>query len=134
MKGKPVAAAPERAVGAMFEALRDAGARVLQQRDPAVLPKAMKNEAEIAGHRAAQARDGAALVRFLHWLSVEAPKGGIDELSAAAKLLDFRKQGGDLRDIRFDKISGPGPTGPGGHHPVTAATNRPPEINPLHLA
>ena len=76
MKGKTVVADPDRAVAAIFEALEEAGARVLQKRDPAVLPKAIKNEAEIAGHRAAQARDGAALVRFIHWLSVEAPKGG----------------------------------------------------------
>ena len=133
LKGKTVAADPERAVAAIFEALEEAGARVLQKRDPAVLPKAVKNEAEIAGHRAAQARDGAAMVRFLHWLSVEAPKGGVDELSAAAKLLDFRKEGGDLRDISFDTISGAGPNGAIVHYRVTEETNRPLEMNSLYL-
>ena len=133
MKGKSVAADPERAVAAIFEALEEAGAKVLQKRDPAVLPKAMKNEAEIAGHRAAQARDGAAMVRFFHWLSVEAPKGGVDELSAAAKLLDFRRQGGDLRDISFDTISGAGPNGAIVHYRVTEETNRPLEMNSLYL-
>ena len=78
---------------------------------PSILPKAIKNEVEIAGHRAAQARDGAALSRFLHWLSVEAPKGGVDELSAAAKLQAFREASGDLRDLSFDTISGAGPNG-----------------------
>ena len=43
--------------------------------DPVVLPKAIKNPAEQAGHRAAQARDGAAVARFLHWLSVEGAEG-----------------------------------------------------------
>ena len=133
MKGKTVAADPERAVAAIFEALEQAGAKILQKRDPSILPKAIKNEAEIAGHRAAQARDGAALVRFLHWLSVEAPKRSVDELSAAAKLLDFRRQGGDLRDISFDTISGAGPNGAIVHYRVTEETNRPLEMNSLYL-
>ena len=92
--GKTVAVDPERSVAAVFEALENAGARVISKRDPSILPKAIKNEVEIAGHRAAQARDGAALSRFLHWLSVEAPKGGVDELAAAAKLQGFRQQAG----------------------------------------
>ncbi len=48
---------------------------------PPVLPKAIKNAVEIAGTKAAHARDGAALSRFLHWISVEGPKGGEDELT-----------------------------------------------------
>ena len=35
----------------------------------------IKNEVERQGQRAAQARDGAAVTRFLRWLSIEAPKG-----------------------------------------------------------
>ena len=92
LKGKRVAADPERAVSAIFKSLADAGATVLELRDPAVLPKAIKNEAEIAGQDAAQARDGAALSRFLRWLSVEAPRGGVDELAAAARLQAFREE------------------------------------------
>src|SRR3546814_9537938 len=72
--GKRIAADPERAVAAIFDRLEQGGADVLELRDPAVLPKAVKNGTEIAGHKAAQARDGAALSRFLHWLSVEAPR------------------------------------------------------------
>ncbi|MDP9412960.1 MAG: aminopeptidase P family protein [Pseudomonadota bacterium] len=131
--GKTVVADPERAVAAIFEALEAAGAKVVQKRDPSVLPKAIKNEAEIRGHKAAQARDGAALVRFLHWLSVEAPKGRVDELSAAAKLQAFRQAGGDLRDTSFDTISGAGPNGAIVHYRVTEATNRRIEMNSLYL-
>ena len=133
LKGKSVVADPERAVAAIFEALEQAGAKVLQKRDPSVLPKAMKNEAEIAGHQAAQARDGGALVRFLHWLSIEAPKGGVDELKAAAKLRDFRQQCGDLRDLSFDTISGAGPNGAIVHYRVSEETNRALEMNSLYL-
>jgi Xaa-Pro aminopeptidase len=131
--GRTVAADPERAVAAIFEALQAAGAKVLALRDPSVLPKAIKNEAEIAGHRAAQARDGAAMARFLHWLSVEAPRGGLDELKAAAKLEQFRKEAGDLRDLSFDTISGAGPNGAIVHYRVSEETNRQLDMNSLYL-
>ena len=131
--GKSVVVDPDRSVAAIFEALEGAGARVVAKRDPAVLAKAIKNSAEIAGHKAAQARDGAALCRFLHWLSVEAPKGGLDELSAAARLQQFRQAGGDLRDLSFDTISGAGPNGAIVHYRVTEDTNRPIETGSLYL-
>ncbi|WP_114953549.1 aminopeptidase P family protein [Sphingosinicella terrae] len=131
--GKTVAVDPERSVAAIFEALDQAGAKVVARRDPAVLPKAIKNDVEIAGHKAAQARDGAALSRFLHWLSVEAPKGELDELKAADRLHGFRRDGGDLRDLSFDTISGAGPNGAIVHYRVTEETNRPIERDSLYL-
>ena len=133
LAGKAVIADPERAVSAIFDALEQAGARVIAKRDPAVLPKAVKNEAELAGQRAAQARDGAALVRFLHWLSVEAPKGGQTELSAAAKLRAFREETGALKDLSFDTISGAGPNGAVVHYRVSEETSRPLEMGSLYL-
>jgi Xaa-Pro aminopeptidase len=133
LAGKTVAADPERAVAAIFDALEAAGAKVVAKRDPAVLPKAIKNETEVAGHRAAQARDGAALARFLHWVSVEAPQGGIDELKAVAKLQELREQCGDLRDTSFDTISGAGPNGAIVHYRVSEGTNRPLKMDSLYL-
>ena len=124
LSGKRVAADPDRSVAAIFTALEAAGAEVVRATDPVVLPKAIKNEAERAGHRAAQARDGAAVARFLHWLSVEGPKGTVDELSAAARLHEFRKDTGDLRDLSFDTISGAGPNGAIVHYRVSEETNR----------
>jgi Xaa-Pro aminopeptidase len=133
LSGKSVVVDPERSVAAIFEALEKTGARVVAKRDPSVLPKAIKNPVEIAGHKAAQARDGAALVRFLHWLSIEAPKGGVDELSAQAKLQEFREASGLLRDLSFDTISGAGPNGAIIHYRCSEATNRPLELNSLYL-
>ncbi len=133
LQGKSVVADPERAVAAIFEALEQGGAKVLALRDPAVLPKAIKNDTEIAGHKAAQARDGAALSRFLHWLSVEAPKGGLTELSAADRLEAFRKDTGLLEDLSFDTISGAGPNGAVVHYRVEEKTNRPIEPGTLYL-
>jgi len=131
--GKTIVVDPERSVAAIFEALESAGARVVAKRDPAVLPKAIKNEVEIAGHKAAQARDGAALVRFLHWIAKEAPKGGVDELSAQAKLQEFREASGVLKDLSFDTISGAGPNGAIIHYRCNEQTNRPLELNSLYL-
>jgi Xaa-Pro aminopeptidase len=124
---------PDRAVVAIFEALDKAGAKLVEARDPAVLPKAIKNAAEIAGHKAAQLRDGAALSRFLHWLSVEAPKGGLTEMAAADRLHQFRRETGELRDLSFDTISGAGPNGAVVHYRVSDKTNRTIEPNSLFL-
>ncbi|WP_022683349.1 aminopeptidase P family protein [Sphingobium bisphenolivorans] len=133
LSGKTVAADPDRAVAAIFDGLDAAGAKVLPLRDPAVLPKAIKNQVEISGHRAAQARDGAALSRFLHWIAIEAPKGSVDELGAAAELEAFRKQTGLLEDLSFDTISGAGPNGAVVHYRVEPKTNRPIETGSFYL-
>ena len=124
LAGKKVAVDPESAVQAIFGALEDAGARIVEVRDPCVLPKAVKNPVEQAGHRAAQARDGAALTRFLHWLSREGPLGEVTEISAAERLHQFRRETGDLRDLSFDTISGSGPNGAIVHYRVSEETNR----------
>ena len=122
--GKTMAFDPERAVAAIFERLETAGATIERHTDPTILPKAIKTGAEQRGHRAAQARDGAAISRFLHWLDVEAPSGKVDELGAAERLHQFRRDGGDLRDLSFDTISGAGPNGAIVHYRVNEETNR----------
>ena len=125
-----VAVDPERSVAAIFEALGD---HAVEAKDPVFLPKAIKNEAEIAGTRAAHHRDGAALTRFLHWLSIEAPKGGLDELTASDGLEAFRAETGELRDLSFDTISGAGPNGAVVHYRSSPKTNRTLEPGTLYL-
>lgn len=131
LAGKRVAVDPERSVKAVFEAL--SGAEVAEATDPAVLPKAIKNPVELAGHRAAQARDGAALSRFLHWLASEAPAGRLTEMDAAERLHQFRRDTGALRDLSFDTISGAGPNGAVVHYRVSEETNRTIEPNSVFL-
>jgi Xaa-Pro aminopeptidase len=124
MKDKRIAVDPDRAVAAIFNRLTAGRAEIVEARDPTILPKAQKNPIEQAGHRAAQKRDGAALSCFLHWLSIEAPKGSETELSAAAKLHAFRKATGKLRDLSFDTISAAGPNGASPHYKVDKVSNR----------
>ena len=133
LEGKAVVVDPERAVAAIFDALDSAGARVLPLRDPTVLPKAIKNPAEIAGHKAAQERDGAAIARFLKWVEEEAPEGQVDELQASDKLHALRKGNEELRDLSFDTISGAGPNGAIVHYRSSEKTNRKLERGSLYL-
>jgi Xaa-Pro aminopeptidase len=132
-KGKTVVVDPERAVAAIFEALEKAGAKILALRDPTILPKAIKNPAEIAGQKAAQERDGAAIARFLHWLEIEAPSGELDELKAAARLQEYREEAPELRDLSFDTISAAGPNAASPHYKVNEESNRPIEKNRIYL-
>lgn len=125
LAGKKIAVDPGSGVAAIFHTLEDAGASVVAARDPALLPKAVKNPVEQQGHRDAQSRDGVAVSRFLHWLSETAPKGGETELSAAAKLREFREQTGLLKDLSFDTISASGPHGALPHYRVDEDSNIP---------
>ena len=133
LKDKKVAVDPDRAVAAIFTALEAAGAKIERHRDPAVLPKAIKNDVELGGTRAAHVRDGVAVARFLQWMEDVAPQGGLDELGAAAKLREFREAGGGLVDLSFDTISAAGPNGALPHYKVDATTNRAIETGTLYL-
>jgi Xaa-Pro aminopeptidase len=133
LAGKRVSVDPERAVAAIFDRLAEAGAEIVEGRDPVVLPKAIKNPAEIAGTIAAHIRDGAALTRFLHWVATVASKGGQDELTAADVLQGFREETGALQDLSFDTISGFGPNGAVVHYRVSEKTVRPIVPGTLYL-
>ncbi|MBY8828346.1 aminopeptidase P family protein [Hephaestia mangrovi] len=131
--GKRVAADPDNAVAAIFDALEAGGATVLALPDPVVLAKAIKNDAEIAGHRAASVRDGAALSRFLRWVEQTAPKGGLTELDCVDKLLEFRQATGLLKDTSFDTISATGAHGASPHYHSTPQSNAELEPGQLYL-
>jgi Xaa-Pro aminopeptidase len=125
LRDKTVAVDPNYGVAAIFHALEGAGAKPVAVRDPTILPRAVKNPVEQQGQRDAQARDGAAIARYLHWLSVEGPKGGLDELSAAAKLREFRDASDILRDLSFDTISAAGAHAALPHYRVDEDSNIP---------
>ena len=133
LAGRKVAIDPERAVAAIFEKLDSAGAELLVTRDPVVLAKAIKNDTEISGHKAAQHRDGAALSRYLHWLSVEAPKGELTELGASDRLRAFRDETGVLKDLSFDTISATGPNAAIPHYRVDEESSLPIKPGTLYL-
>ena len=92
--------------------------------DPCRLPKACKTDAEIAATREAHLRDGAAMVEFLCWLDIEAPKGKLTEIDVVRALEGFRRATNALHDISFDTICGSGPHGAIIHYRVTENTSR----------
>lgn len=104
------------------------GGSVIETPDPARIPRATKNAAEIAGSRAAHRRDGAAVAKLLCWLDRQQP-GTLDEIAVVTRLEECRRQTGEetqmpLRDVSFDTISGAGPNGAIMHYRVSHATSR----------
>ncbi len=114
------AACPE----AIARIVADNGGKILRGSDPIAPLKAVKNAAEIAGARAAQLRDGAAVTRFLAWFDREAPRGGLSEIDAVEALESFRRDTGLLKDISFPTIAGAGVDGAIVHYRVTRRSNR----------
>lgn len=117
--------------------VEDNGGTVVSMADPARLPRATKNAAEIAGSRAAHRRDGAAMARLLCWLDAQEP-GALNEIAVVTKLEETRRKVGEetqmpLRDVSFSTISGAGPNGAIIHYRVSTATNRRLEAGELFL-
>jgi Xaa-Pro aminopeptidase len=76
--GKSVQVDPATAPQAVVAALREAGAKLIEKRDPVLQPKSRKNEAELAGMREAQRLDAVALAKFLCWFDEKAPQRRAD--------------------------------------------------------
>ncbi len=113
------AACPE----AIARLVTDNGGKVLRGGDPIAPMKAVKNAVEIAGARAANTRDGAAVTRFLAWFDREAARG-LTEIDAVEALESFRRDTGLLKDISFPTIAGAGADGALVHYRVTRRSNR----------
>ncbi|ESW68852.1 X-Pro aminopeptidase [Mesorhizobium sp. LSHC422A00] len=126
--GAKIALDPVLAAEKLRMLVEDNGGAVVLAPDPARIPRATKNQAEIAGSRAAHRRDGAAVAKLLCWLERQKP-GTLDEITVVTKLEEVRRQTGEetqmpLRDVSFDTISGSGPNGAIMHYRVSRATNR----------
>lgn len=106
-------------------------------KSPIALKRALKNDAELDGARAAHQRDGMAMCQFLAWLDGQAPND-LDEITAVKMLETKRREVGaalnmPLQDISFDTISGSGPNGAIVHYRVTEPTNRAFQTGELYL-
>src|SRR5215813_8035615 len=112
------------AADALARLITSHGGKVARAPCPIALMKAVKNEIEIAGARAAHLRDGAAVTRFLAWFDREAPGGSLTEIDAVAALESFRRETGLLKDISFPTIAAAGPDGAIVHYRVTTHSNR----------
>ncbi len=109
-KGK-IMADPALVPAWFFDAVLQAKGQIIKRHDLCQLPKACKNEAEIKGMKNSHIRDGAAVTSFLCWLDENVKSGKIDELSAAEKLLSFRKKQKLFKEPSFNTIAGFGAHG-----------------------
>ena len=117
----------------VLQTLEATGARVIEGDEPCVLAKARKNPVELAGARAAQRRDGAAVCAFLCWLDREVGTRAITEREAAARLDDERRGDPLYRGPSFETISAAGPNAALPHYRTTDDSNRAIEAGSLYL-
>lgn len=117
----------------VYDKLAKSGARVAVAECICALPKAAKNDVEVQGSRNAHTRDGAAVARYLAWLSDAAPKGGLKEIDASDKLASFRHPNEYFRNLSFDSISAAGPNGAICHYHAMPETQRVIPMNSLYL-
>ncbi|HCG6612339.1 TPA: aminopeptidase P family protein [Vibrio parahaemolyticus] len=109
MSGKKVLLDPAISNAWFKLVLQNAGASVIAAADPCLMPKAAKNEVEIAGMKACHIRDGVAMSKLLCWLDAEVAAGNLhDEATLADRLEAFRKEDPTLMDLSFDTISAAG--------------------------
>ncbi len=135
--GQKVLFDPQGSADAVASLVETAGGTIVTGTDPVALPKAKKNAAELKGARAAQLRDGVAMLRFLRFIETSAP-GSLTEIDAAKTLEACRTETAaeadvPLADIAFDTISSTGPNGAINHYRVTERTNRRLEAGDLYL-
>ncbi|HEX2483236.1 MAG TPA: aminopeptidase family protein P, partial [Methylomirabilota bacterium] len=130
---RTVQADPTSTAAWIIQRLAGAGATVSRAADPCLLPKASKNDVELAGARSAHEKDGIALSRFLAWLVREGPAGRLTEITAAERLDALRAEESLFRDVSFPTISGAGPNGAIVHYRATPRTDRQIESGMLYL-
>ncbi len=124
LKDKAVRLDQASAADALTRLVADNGGKPMRGADPIALMKSVKNQAEIAGMKAAHIRDGVAMVRFLAWLDAQVLDGAVTEIGAVEALESFRRDTGMLKDISFPTIAGSGPNGAIVHYRVTQGSNR----------
>jgi len=81
-----------------------AGMTILQEENPTILLKAIKNETEVSHTRQAHIKDGVAITKFIYWLKNHPQQETITELSAALKIEELRCHQADYLGPSFDSI------------------------------
>lgn len=132
LRGKKILLDPSVTPFALFQVLRDAGAEILRADDPCLLPKALKNTAELEAMRRVHVIDGAAVCRLLHWLDTHGMES-ISEMQVADQLLEFRARNKEFVSPSFATIAGSGPNGAIVHYRATEASNRRLQANEILL-
>ena len=102
--GETILIDPARLNYAIYSNIPEGVAKV-EERNPEVLFKAMKNPKEIENMRIAQIKDSVAHVKFMRWVKENAETMEITEMSASEKLDELRAEMGNFIRPSFEPIS-----------------------------
>lgn len=80
------------------------GVTLIDQENPTLLPKAIKNPTEVANMKIAHIKDGVAVTKLIYWLKQNAGKVPMTELSIAKILNDLRAQQENAMGNSFEPI------------------------------
>lgn len=96
---------------------------LIEDRNPCILYKAMKNEVEIENIRKAHLKDGIAHTKFMHWIKTNFDKEPITELTASDKLEALRREQPNFLWPSFEPICAYGEHGAIVHYSSTEETD-----------
>lgn len=77
----------------------------IEERNPSILFKSIKNEIELKNIRNSHIKDGVAFTKFMYWLKNNIGKIEITEISATQKLEDFRRKQDTFIEPSFSTIA-----------------------------
>ena len=77
----------------------------IEERNPSVLFKSIKNEIELKNIRNSHIKDGVAFTKFMYWLKNNIGKIEITEISATQKLEEFRREQDKFIEPSFSTIA-----------------------------
>ncbi len=77
----------------------------IEERNPSILFKSIKNEVELKNIRNSHIKDGVAFTKFMYWLKKNIGKIEITEISATQKLEDFRREQEKFIEPSFSTIA-----------------------------
>ncbi len=100
-----------------------AGVRIVDQKNPEELLKAVKNETELQNLKEAHRKEGIAFTKLMYWVKTKAKTEEITELSAAAYLDEKRREQEHERGRSFAPICAYGPHGAIVHYEATEERN-----------
>ncbi len=100
-----------------------ASVKCVEQLNPCILMKAVKNEVEVENIKRAHIKDAVAHTKFMYWLKNTIGKKTITELSASDKLYNLRKEQEHFLWPSFDPISAFGSNAAMCHYSSSEETN-----------
>ena len=107
-KGDRILLDPARLNYALYNNISD-DVKIVEEMNPTILFKAIKNEVEIENIKNAELKDSIAHCKFMYWLKNHALNENATEMTATAKLEELRKEQPNYKWQSFAPISSYGP-------------------------